>query len=216
MGVLLAYQDQGDEAIDYFKRATDIYPYFVEAHYNLGVAYKKKLDVSNMLKSLKKVIQIGDPEDLCVRQAKDLIHTVEEGIRKTDGVDLDTFEKSQDEFERATILMEKKEWRKAIEGFEKSIRILDSHPQPYGNMGICYAKLGKKELAMTAFDKALEIDPNYELALVNKAATESLKEGEVSDSGVGITDYYKEYGMKNRSYIQTLLEEQDNRKNELK
>jgi tetratricopeptide (TPR) repeat protein len=216
MGVLLAYQDQGDEAIDYFKRATDIYPYFVEAHYNLGVAYKNKLDVSNMLKSLKKVIQIGDSEELCVKQAKDLIRTVEEGIRKTDGVDLDTFEKSQDEFERATILMEKKEWRKAIEGFEKSIRILDSHPQPYGNMGICYAKLGKKGQAMTAFDKALEIDPNYELAIVNKAATESLKEGEVSDGGVGITDYYKEYGMKNRSYIQTLFQEQDNRKNELK
>ena len=169
-----------------------------------------------MVESLNKVIQIGDPEDLCVRQAKDLVHGVEESIRKTDGVGLDTFSKGQDEFERATTLMEKKEWGKAIEGFKNSIRLLDSHPQPYGNMGICYAKLGKKELAMTAFDKALEIDPNYELAIVNKAATESLKEGEVSDGGVGITNYYKEYGMKKRSYIQTLFQEQDNRKNELK
>jgi Tfp pilus assembly protein PilF len=60
-------------------------------------------------------------------------------------------------------------------------------------MGICYAKLGKKEQAMTAFDKALEIDPNYELAILNKAATESLKEGEVLDGGVGMTNYYKEF-----------------------
>ncbi len=69
---------------------------------------------------------------------------------------------------------------------------------------------------MTAFDKALEIDPNYELAILNKAATESLREGEVLDGGVGITNYYKEYGMKNRSYNQTSFQEQDNRKNELK
>jgi tetratricopeptide (TPR) repeat protein len=82
-----------------------------------------------------------------------------------------------------------------------------STPQPYGNMGLCYAILGKKEAAIEAFDKALAIDPNYELAIVNKAYTERLAPGEALDAPIRIVKYYKDYSAKNRSYIEESAKE---------
>jgi tetratricopeptide (TPR) repeat protein len=57
-------------------------------------------------------------------------------------------------------------------------------------MGICYAKLGNKEAALAAFEKALEIDPDYEPAIRNKAATEELNEGQRLSRDLKVTRYY--------------------------
>ena len=74
--------------------------------------------------------------------------------------------------------MENREWKKAIYAFSASERIVNTIPQVYGNLGICHAQLGQKSDALAAFEKALELDPQYELAIVNKAMTQSLVEGE--------------------------------------
>ena len=112
------------------------------------------------------------------------------------------------EFEKAFSFMEKGAWKRAIQGFEKCIRINRKHPQSYGNLGICYAKSGRKAEAVVAFDKALEIDPDYELALVNKAVVESLRDGEDLDqSRLESIDYYRDYPSKKRSYIETVLKQ---------
>ena len=41
MGALYAFKGQIEEAISHFKKAVDIFPYFAEAYFNLGIAYKK-------------------------------------------------------------------------------------------------------------------------------------------------------------------------------
>ena len=82
------------------------------------------------------------------------------------------------------------------------------HPQSYGNLGLCYAQLGQKEDAITAFDKAIEIDPNYEPAIVNKAMVESLKDGEkLSQETFKSIDYYKDYSLKKKSFTREMLSE---------
>ena len=60
---------------------------------------------------------------------------------------------------------------------------------------------------MAAFDKALELDPQYEPAMVNKAMTETLAEGEKMDNKVKTVEYYKDFPMQNRSYVQYFLDE---------
>ena len=42
-------------------------------------------------------------------------------------------------------------------------------------------------------DKALELDPQYEPAMVNKAMTETLAEGEKMDNKVKTVEYYKDF-----------------------
>jgi lipoprotein NlpI len=103
--------------------------------------------------------------------------------------------------------MERSEWKKAIYAFSASERIVNTIPQVYGNLGICHAQLGHKSDALAAFDKALELDPQYEPAIVNKAMTETLAKGEKLDNKVKTVEYYKDFPMQNRSYIQHFIEE---------
>jgi tetratricopeptide (TPR) repeat protein len=73
MGALFAFKGQNDKAIFHFKKAVDIFPYFAEAYYNLGVAYKKrnlmlfwqKSNILNIMTSLKMKGQLLLPINPC-------------------------------------------------------------------------------------------------------------------------------------------------------
>ncbi len=206
LGVVYAFKEQHDEAIKYFDKAIDIFPYFIEAHFNKGVAYQKKLDIGNMVKAFKEVVAIGNPKDSIVGQAQDFIEKMEQHVKKTDDIDLETYLECEKTFNEAFSCMEKREWEKAIDGFKAVLSKNRQHPQSYGNMGLCYAQLGQKQQALAAFDKALEIDPSYEPALINQMAVESLKEGErLEEPNSQSVEYYKDYRLKERPLTQSIL-----------
>jgi tetratricopeptide (TPR) repeat protein len=207
MGVLYAFKGENKKAIDHFKKSIEIFPYFVEAHYNLGIAYHKEVNISNMVRSFRNVLRMCAPDDICYSEAKRLLASIEQMIREVNGTDMDTFINAQDIFEKGMRLMETGEWAQAIEAYKDSLALNASTPQPYGNMGLCYARIGKKEAAIEAFDKALAIDPNYELAIVNKMHTKRLAPGEILDAPLRIVEYYKDYSAENRSYIEELAQE---------
>jgi tetratricopeptide (TPR) repeat protein len=208
MGVVHAFRKQYDEAIRFFGKALEVFPYFLEAQFNLAVSYQKKLDVGNAIKAYRKVVEMGTRGDIMTEQAHDFLSGMEESLKKSDGVGLDAYLKGMDKFERAFTLMENQEWEAAICKFHDCLSIVKRHYQSYGNIGICYARLGKKEQALAAFDKALEINPGYEIAAVNRAVTMELEEGEqLSGERVESVDYVRDYQSKNRSYIAELLEE---------
>jgi len=207
MGTLYAIKGQIDEAISHFRKAVDIFPYFAEAYFNLGVAYKKKLDISNMVKCLDKATRLSDIKTNIYQQAKSLLADLENLVREQHGTDLETYTKAQEQFHFGVKLMERREWEKAIHTFVAAERIVNAIPQVYGNLGICYAQLGRKSEALAAFDKALKLDPQYEPAMVNKAMTETLAEGEKMDNKVKTVEYYKDFPMQNRSYVQYFLDE---------
>ncbi len=190
MGVFFAMQERYDKAIEYFKNAVEEFPIFVEAYYNLAIAYKSIFDIANMVRASRKVIELAQPGSEYYDNAQDLIGMMEQSMRKDGGVGLEAFINGQDEFDRAFILMEKGDWNGAIKGFERAIRWNSGLPQPYSNMGICYAKMGKKQSALIAFEKALEIDPNYEPAMINKTATEQLTDGQCLSGDVKDIRYY--------------------------
>ncbi|MEK6777897.1 MAG: tetratricopeptide repeat protein [bacterium] len=59
----------------------------------------------------------------------------------------------------------------------------------YGNLGLAYAGLGEKARALECLNKALEIDPDYEVAIVNKALVERLDQGERIEGNIESVDY---------------------------
>ena len=189
-GIFFAVQGQYDAAIEYFKKAIDAFPVFVEAHYNLAVAYMSIFDIANMIRAFREVLDLSQPGSEFHAKALDMIQYAEKSMRENNGPGLDAFIKAQDEFDRAFHLMEAEDWKSAIKGFERSIRWHSGLPQPYGNMGICYAKIGKRQAAIAAFERALEIDPNYEPAIFNKAAAEELEEGQCLSLNLKVTRYY--------------------------
>ncbi len=178
LGVVNAIREKHDEAIKYFKRAVEIFPYYTVAYFNLGIAYQKKLDICHAIKAFMEVVRIGKPDSYMVKEAGSFIEEMEQMVMGGRGIDLETYLEAQDIFDQAFACMQQGEWEKALDGFKtvaaKGIR----HAATYGSMGICYGYLGQKEDALACFDKALEIDPSYEPAMFNLTALESIKDGE--------------------------------------
>jgi len=207
MGVVYAFKEQYDDAIQCFSRAVSIFPYFIEAQFNLAVSLQKKLDVGNTIRAFQKVTGMGSPGEPLVIEAQGFLSRMEESIRKNDGVGIDAYLKSLDRFEKAFACMEMQKWEEAIFGFKECLSIVKKHFQSYGNMGICYAKLNKREQALAAFDRALEINPKYEIAKVNREVILSLREGEaLSEDPVESVNYSRDYAAPKRSYIKEMIE----------
>ena len=208
LGILAAFNDKLDEAIHFFGKAVKIKPDFVEAHYNLGVAYKKQLMVPEMIESFRQVVKIGETDSYVVQQARGMLIQLEKQIQNNDNVNLDGYLKGHQAFKQGMKYMESGNWDAAITKFNDTIEITPNNPQSYGNIGICYTSIGKVQVALESFDRAIELDPNYEPALLNRKIVESLEEGDCLEKGVKSIEYYKDYALENRSYIQELVKEQ--------
>ena len=203
IGVIHALRGENDKAIDYFERATELYPYFIEAHFNKAIAYEKNLDIKNAVKSYAEVIELGDPNDEIVHNATKFVADIEASIRKTYHINLHLYFESQSEFESGFSFMQNGEWEKALDRLKRALKLNPGHAPSHGNIGLCYAQLGRKKEALDAFDKAISIDPNYEPAIVNRALAEQLEVGErLTQEKIESINYYKDYSSKKKSYIQ--------------
>jgi Flp pilus assembly protein TadD len=65
--------------------------------------------------------------------------------------------------------MQQQRWAAAEQAFSQIISLADRLPQPQGNLGLALLMQKKYDEAETAFKRALEIDPNYDLARHNLA-----------------------------------------------
>lgn len=206
MGVICAMKKDYDCSIQYFDKAVEIFPYFVEAWHNKAVSHQKKLEIPEMIMAFKKVVEFGNPEDGHVRQAKDRLVDLDKSVRERGCASLDVFLQANQAFDEAVNNMDNREFQTAIAGFERASALNPNAPQAYGNMGICYGYLNEKEKALAAFDKALEIDPFYEPAIMNRSALLILKEGQLpSDARYESMAYYKDYKMKKRSLLDEFI-----------
>jgi tetratricopeptide (TPR) repeat protein len=177
MGILHAIRGEHLESIPWFDRATAIFPYFIEAHFNKAVACQKELDMAGAIRGYRKVVELGNPKEPEVARAKRFLADVAAAIFKQNRTDLDTYLESQEAFDRAYALMEQGSWDRALAGFRASAAMNDRNAPTHGNLGLCLAKLGRRADALTELDRALEIDPQYEPARQNRAVVERMQEG---------------------------------------
>ena len=205
MGVCCVLKDQFEEGAEFFKRAIEIFPIFTEAHFNLGMACQKMLDLPGMVASFREVLRIGENLDL-VSEAKRMIDDLEGLARKECGLSLDAYLKNGDIFKKAFRALEERKYESAVELFRRILATDPRSVQSWGNLGLSYAGLGMKAKALECLDKALKLDPQYELAIVNKAVVEDMKEGETITEKIESVDYYREYGrITGKSYVAEIL-----------
>ena len=93
----------------------------LSSNYNLAIAYKSIFDIANMVRALRKVIELAQPGSEYYDNAQNLIGVMEQSMREKDGVGLDAFINGQDEFDRTFNLMEKGDWKAAVKGFERDL-----------------------------------------------------------------------------------------------
>jgi tetratricopeptide (TPR) repeat protein len=202
-GVLHSKNNELDETIACMDRAIGKFPYFMEAHFNKAMAHKLKADIPNMIRSFREVLNTGDAKNENVLWARNFLRDLELSVQRTDGIDLDTYLSAYDAFERGTACMHRMDWLSAIVHFEQCSQINPRSPKGYGNIGLCKAKLGKTEEAIAALDKAIELDPGYEPAILNRASISN--DDKMPDGPIPMIEYAKDYEAKNRSLIEEVL-----------
>lgn len=198
MGTLRIMQNEEDKALEYYKKAVRVNPFFVEAWFNMGSIYQNKLKIGNLIDAFMKVIEFGDKSSEIVKVAKDLINEIEK-IAKEDGLTALEYRNLEFIFLEAFEDMEYGYYDDAIAGFKKVIEKNPNHVQSYGNLGLCYGLKNNFDQAIEHFDKAIKLDPNYEPAINNKKmlielnkAGKSLKEIPFVSTNYYTEDFIKE------------------------
>jgi tetratricopeptide (TPR) repeat protein len=205
MGICCIKRENFGEAAEYFRRAVETFPYFAEAHFNRGMVCLKLLDISGMIAAFREVVRIGGDNEL-VAEARERIDSFERHVREHNGVSLDAFLKNKETFETALQKLEAGEYAGARELFNKVLAVEPAHLQSWGNLGLAHAGLGERDMALKCLNKALAIDPDYEVAIVNKALVERMAEGERLKGNIESIDYTREYRAKGKkSYIADAL-----------
>jgi tetratricopeptide (TPR) repeat protein len=206
MGVCCVLQDKFEEGIEFFKRAVHIFPYLTEAHFNMAMAYMKLGDIDGVVGAFREVIDVGGDEKL-VSEARTRLVDLEKMTMELKGFSLDTCVNNSRIYSKAFTALQNQEFMSAINLFKRVLGTDPKHVQSWGNMGLAYAGIGEKGKAIECLDKALELDPEYEIAAVNRIAIEKMREGERLEGKMDSVDYYRDYKVRGKkSYIAELLE----------
>lgn len=205
MGTIHGFKGQYDDAMACFDKSIEIYPYFVDCWFNRALSAQKKIDIIEMVISLRKVIELGEISDEAVVMAKELLGNFEQVTYKETGLELDEYIASLRKFNAAFELMQNRQWEKAIAGYKEAIILNSTAPQAFGNMALCYAHLNEDKKAMEAFDRAIALDPNYEPAIINKeifkeTIAQGLKFSE-TQSETKVIEYAKDYSLTNNKRL---------------
>jgi tetratricopeptide (TPR) repeat protein len=206
MGVCCVFQEKLEEGIRFFKKAVEIFPYFTEAHFNMAMAYSRLGEVGETVKAFKEVIRVGGDEEL-VFEAKNRVEDLERMVKKHYGFDLDTYLRNNETFNKAFAALQETEFDLAVDLFTKVLSIDHKNVQSWGNLGLAYAGLGQRTKALECLDRALELDPKYELAIANKLFVEKMEEGQCLKGKTESVNYYRDYGIKNKSYLGEVFED---------
>ena len=207
IGVCHGMQGQMDEAISCLERAVEIFPAFAHAHYNLGSSYRQKFDVENAVKSYEAAIAADGSEGEVGRLARERLDEIEAIVEKG-GVSLSTYIRNGRIFDRGFLALQEGRFQAAIDLFAQVLATQNDHVQSYGNMGLAYAILGNRQKALECLDKAIELDPGYEPAIVNRLSVQRLKDGEaLPDFDPRELNYYSEFKLRGKSYVQHLVDE---------
>lgn len=178
IGAIYAIKREHKNAIKWFDKAIAINPFSEESHYNRAVAYQKLLDVPNTIRAFQKVVEIGQRGSAELARARGFLADMAAVIKKTEGVSLNVYLRAGDKFNEAHDLMQVGNWDGALKGFRASSALNGRSAACHGNMGICHGRLGHKAEALAALDRALEIDPEYQPALLNYPLVEQMEEGQ--------------------------------------
>ena len=164
-------------AIPFFEKAIAIFPFFPEAHFNLGMAARQAFNIVKSIEALRAAERYSQGDEVA-RMARKEIDWFEKTLLQ-DGVfnSLDAFIENANLFDRAFQSLSDRRFSEAVELFNRVLKQNPKHVQSFGNLGLAYARLGRRADALTCLDCALELDPDYEPAILNRRAIAEMQEG---------------------------------------
>ena len=187
-GYSLSINGQDQQALQYFKMATESDPGSTTAWYGLGYCYAGKNSHTEAIAAYKQAIQTNPANELSHYHLGNYYNKIG---RYSEAID--SYEKVvaiNPEFEAAffnlgIIFNKIGRYDEGREAFETVIRINPASPKAYYNIGVTYTKLGQYDLAALAYQKAIEIHPEFTEALFNLGVVH----GELGNAGDEMSAY---------------------------
>ena len=189
-GYSLSIKGQDQEALQYFKMATENDPGSTTAWYGLGYCYAGKDSQTEAIAAYKQAIETNPTNALSHYHLGNYYNKIG---RYNDAVkSLERVVAINPEFEAAyfnlgVILNKMGRYDEGRAAFESVIRINPQAQTAYYNVGVTYTKLGQYTLAATAYQKAIAIKPEFPEALFNLG----IVYGELGNDQAEITAYKK-------------------------
>ena len=179
MGVYLAMVEKAPAAaIPFFEKAVAILPPFAEAHFNLANAARQTLDIPKAIAAFRAAVRYSLDDGIGDLARKELQKLEEILLKATPFPSLDAYLANSRIFDRAFECLNRRDFAQAAELFQRVLSDNPRHVQSYGNLALAYAGLGRRADALACFDRALELDPDYEPARLNRRTTFNMREGE--------------------------------------
>jgi tetratricopeptide (TPR) repeat protein len=192
MGVYQAMVEKAPAAaIPFFEKAVAILPPFPEAHYNLANAARQAFDISKAVEAYRAAVRYSQDDGIAEMARKELQRLEEIVLKGVPFQNLDAYLANARLFDHAFECLNHREFSRAAELFQRVLSENPKHVQSFGNLALAYAALGRRADALACFDRALELDPDYEPAIQNRSIALKMREGEafIPDS-IKAVDYY--------------------------
>lgn len=165
-------------AIGYLEKAVAIFPQFTEAFFNLGMAARQTCDIPKAVEAFRAAERYSSDGEIAALARKELQWLERVLLKSTSFPNLDAYVANARLFDRAFECLNRGQHAEAVELFQRVLSENPKHVQSYGNLALAYAGLGRRADALACFDRALELDPHYEPAILNRRITERMREGE--------------------------------------
>ncbi|HJU43035.1 MAG TPA: tetratricopeptide repeat protein [Vicinamibacterales bacterium] len=144
LGAALRASGRIDEAIATYKKALELQPDYPSAQNNLGAALAAKGDAAGAIAAFRAAIAIDDRSATAHRNLGNLLYDV------------------------GTELLEEQNFDAAAARFHEALKIRPDWPEAHNNLGIALASRGRIAEALTHFERAVQLNPNFTDARVNR------------------------------------------------
>ena len=171
MGAVFSMRKEFDRSYKILTQALEISPLDPTLHYNRGLSCMYTSRTAQALVDFRKAVELGNNGASAAKfweQAEFARQLVDNELAlRGAGFTLEQLLEQQEFFQQGLALSSQEKWTEAETCLRRSIEMGDCLPQPQGNLGVCLLMQKRFEEARSALHRALEIDPQYELAAKN-------------------------------------------------
>jgi hypothetical protein len=108
-------------------------------------------------------------QSVTVRRTEEVDQKSAPGTPMVDIADMNIPKSARKEFDKASELIARQEWKKAIDRLNRALALYPQYVQAYNNLGVVYARLGDRTSERTALQKAVSLNDHFAPAWVNLA-----------------------------------------------
>lgn len=171
MGAAYAVQKDFDKAYQTFDQAVKINPEDAYLWFNYGLACLHTSRSGKSALALERAVALEGDGEMADRFAEQLafcqkITQSERAMRGSDFT-IDQLIEQQELFQQGIQFSSQNQWKKSEAVYREAIALGDCLPQPWGNLGLSLMMQKRFDEAEAAYQRALEINPEYELAQTN-------------------------------------------------